>query len=248
MENAPVISLNADSPAPGADPEVFERFQKWGLEVYAPLLLKIPECLGQDNYKIIKENREYPLLVYVTHYINIKGYSATYTSNEGPIVIQELASWRERGISENIWSVAYTLTKSFRSNSISTKSLEITIIDKAPIMHLEAYRISPEDQKKYYEWFNDYGCNIFMPLLLKLPGFMGYDWYQDSGQRRTMGQRESEYPKYLSIIYFENIKAYDDFEKSPELVALQKSMRRVFPRGLKYEWYVQYQLVKSFRK
>ena len=40
MENGPIISINRTSPYPGADPEVYERFLKWGIEVYGPLLLK----------------------------------------------------------------------------------------------------------------------------------------------------------------------------------------------------------------
>jgi heme-degrading monooxygenase HmoA len=83
---------------------------------------------------------------------------------------------------------------------------------------------------------------------MKLPGLMGYDWYEDTKLRRTKEIRELNYPEYLSIIYFENLKAFEDFEKSPELVALQKSMRSVFPRGLNLQWHVQYELIKSFRK
>jgi hypothetical protein len=249
MENRPVISISADGPAPGADSEVYKRFQKWGLEVYAPLNLKIPEVLGQDDYEIMRENREYPLRIHLPHYKNIKDWSAYYPSSIGTDISKELKSWHERGISETIWSAAYALIKSFRSNSSSPSWQETTMIDKAPIMYLEAYRTSPEDQEKYYKWFNENVCNILMPLLLKMPGLMGYDWYQDTGLRRvTQDIRESRYPKYLSIIYFENFKAYEDYEKSPELVAVQKSMRSVFTSGLNLKWYVQYQLVKSWRK
>jgi hypothetical protein len=60
--------------------------------------------------------------------------------------------------------------------------------------------------------------------------------------------REQEYPRYLSVIYFENMPDIDNYEKSTELAALQKSLRGVFPRGLNYKWYVQYQLTKSFKK
>jgi heme-degrading monooxygenase HmoA len=81
-----------------------------------------------------------------------------------------------------------------------------------------------------------------------MPGLKGYDWYKYETSRKESDVREREYPKYLSIIYFENTQAFDGFVKSPEAEAFFKMMRSVFPRGLKYEWYAQYQLVKSFRR
>lgn len=248
MENRPIITIMADSPTPGADSEVYERYLKWAREVYAQIVIGIPEVVGLENYKIVKDNREYPLEVSITHYQNIRGWSAFTPSSSGTAIIKEFRSWEERGILEMIWYPAYSLLKSFRNKPSSSGSHETTMIDNASILYLEAFRLSPDEQDKYYKWFNDYGCNIFMPLLMKLPGLMGYDWYEDTGLRRRQDIKELEYPKYLSIIYFENIESYEAYEKSPELIALQKSMRSVFPRVLNYKWHVQYQLVKSWRK
>jgi len=248
MENRPIITISANSPAPGADAEVYERHLKWRLEVYGPLTLKIPEVLGHDQYKIVKENREYPFIVNLVHYKNVKDWSAFAPSSIGTGITKDLRSWEERGIVEFIWHPAYALLRSFRSNPSSSSSNETTMIENAPIMYLEAFRLSQEEQEKYHKWFTDYGCNLFMPLIMKLPGLLGYDWYEDTGLRRRQELRELEYPRYLSIIYFENLKAYEDFIKSPELAALQKSMRNVFPRGLNLKWHVQYQLEKSWKK
>jgi hypothetical protein len=248
MENRPVITISANSPAPAGDSDAYERYQQWSQEVYGPLNLKIPEVSGGDYYKIVKENAEYPLMVGITHYKNIKDWSAYAPSAEGIALQQEFRSWEERGILEMIWYPAYGLLKSFRNKPSPSSSYHSTLIENAPILYFEAFRLSLEEQEKYFKWFNDYGCNVFMPLFLKLPGFKGYDWYEDTGLRRRNDVRESEYPKYFSAIYFENIKACEDFQKSAELAAFQKSMRSVFPRGLNLKWYVQYQLVKSWRK
>jgi hypothetical protein len=243
-----VLNITSDSPAPGADVEIYERYQKWMLEVYAPLNLTIPAVLGADHYKIFKENREYPLMVYFSHYQNIKDWEARGISSVGSDIQKDAKSWEERGIVERIWWPAYALLRSFRSKLSPSVANETTMIDNASIMLLEAYRISAEEKDKYYKWFNDYGCNLFMPLIMKLPGLKGCDWYEYTKLHRIKEIRELNYPEYLSIIYFENLKAFDDFEKSPELVALQKSMRSVFPRGLNLQWHVQYELIKSFRK
>jgi hypothetical protein len=60
--------------------------------------------------------------------------------------------------------------------------------------------------------------------------------------------RERECPSNLSIMYFENLKSYEAYTKSQELVIYQKALRTVFPAGLNYKWYVQYQLDRNWRK
>jgi heme-degrading monooxygenase HmoA len=84
--------------------------------------------------------------------------------------------------------------------------------------------------------------------LAGLPGLKGYDCYEHSGQKGLTESREWEYPPYLSIVYFKNNEAFENYEKSRELIAYQKAIRNIFPNGLNLRWYIQYQLVKSWRK
>lgn len=247
MGNRPAINFGARSPAPGADAEAYGRYRKWWLEVYSQILIKSPKMLGNDHYQIVRVNLEYPEMIMINHYKNLEDMRTHWASSESAITNKEVDSWRERGIIEQIWSAAYALMRSFRSSPASTGN-EDTRIDNAPIMHMEAYRLSPEEQERYAKWFYEYGPPIFIPLFMKLPGLKGYDFYEDTGLRRRQDARELKNPKYLSIIYFESMKAYEDFIKSPELAGFHKAMRSVFPRGLKYEWYVQYQLIQSRRK
>jgi hypothetical protein len=60
--------------------------------------------------------------------------------------------------------------------------------------------------------------------------------------------REWEYPDYISIIYFDDLAAFENYQSSPELIAFKKAICNIFPNGLNYRLYVQYQLVKSWRK
>jgi len=246
MENRPVISLTSRSPAPGSDLEVYERYLKWQNEVYYPMVMKVQEPTGLDSYQIIGEHPEYPPSTSILHCKNLKELGTYAVSLEGTAIVQEYKSWTDRGIIELVWSGAYALIKSFRVKT-SPAASEDTRIQNAPVLHLEAYRLSQEEQGKYVKWFNDYGYRIFLPLFMKLPGFAGYDWYEFTGFRRYQG-RELENPKYLSIIYFENYDDYIGYARSPELAGFQKVMRNVFPLGLNFKWYVQYHLVKSWRK
>jgi heme-degrading monooxygenase HmoA len=247
MENAPVITLTFRSPAPGADPEVWARYIKWSTEVYVPLVMKTPMVSAVEQYKIVKESPEYPFFGSIMHYENNEVRESYRETTERNAIEGEVAAWTKRGIADYFWRVAYELVKSIRSETVSIVK-EGTIINNASFINMEAYQLSPGEDEKYEQWLNDYGYNIFLPLFLKVPGLRGYDCFKCVDIKGTTEARETKYPLYLSIVYFENIEAFDNYAKSAELVVLQKGLRNVFPRGPVYKWYVQYQLVKSWRK
>ena len=249
MENAPVINLTGYTPAPGTDADTWNRYDQWSQEVYHPLmLLKVAGLTGTDRYRIVKENPAYPLQVTIMHYGNLKLWEDSLKSPERIAVAGELTAWTKRRIMEVTWSNPYELLKSFRSEQTSTTGKEDTRIDDAPFMHLEAYYLRPESQEKYREWLINFGFNAFIPLFLRLPGLKGYDCYKNAGLKGLYDEREWDLPPFLSILYFATIEAFENYTRSPELIAFQKSLRSVFPPGLNFIWYVQYQLTKSFRK
>jgi hypothetical protein len=248
MEHAPVIQLTSRSPAPGADVAVYERYVNWGNEVYIPLRMRIPEMTGVDAYQLVGENPGYGIRVTVDHHKNLVDLKAVQASSEMKAILGDLTSWTERGITDQMWAVAYSLIKSFRSQPVQSSDNQDTRIDGAAIMHLEAFRLSAAELGKYLKWLEDFGRPIFMPLFMKLPGLIGYDWYKDTGLRGSQDGERWEYPECLSIIYFETLKDYDNFVKSPELAGFQKAIRSIIPYRLGYIWNVQYQLVKSWRK
>lgn len=118
----------------------------------------------------------------------------------------------------------------------------------SPVIHLEAYSLSSEEEQIYSRWLNEFGFLSLIPLFSGLAGFKGYDCFENSGLKGLAETREWEYPSCVSIIYFENAEAFENYQKSRELIAFQKILRNVFASGLPYKWYVQYQLVKSWRK
>jgi len=249
LENAPVITLRFISIVPGANIEAWERFNKWFAEVYGPMLfMKTRGATGNDFYRLIGDTPEYPQMGSFSHRENLSLWKAATETTEIVSVQNEFIAWEKRGVIESIWSAVYELIKSYRSDPALSGQKEDTRIENAPIMHLEAYRLSPENQGKYFNWFAEFGCKIFIPLFLRSPGLKGYDWFKFTGLARSKEVRDLEYPAYLSVVYFENIKSFEDFTKSPEQVAFQKALRTGFPRGLKYEWYVQYELTNSLRK
>jgi len=84
---------------------------------------------------------------------------------------------------------------------------------------------------------------------MKLPGIKGYDFFKDTGIRVVPTFREKDYPTYLSVVYFQDVKAFENYEKSTEVATLRKNLMQVFPPlGPNFKWYVQYRLEKSLRK
>jgi hypothetical protein len=168
-------------------------------------------------------------------------YSSEYNS-----LASEFSSWMKRGVLDFTWSAVYELLKSYRSESSNSEDQMDTRIENAPFLHLEAYRLTVEDSEKYNKWFIDYCSNIFIPLFVRQSGLKGYDYFEYL--RISVFNLQVEYPTYLSAIYFDSISDFENFEKSKELEVCRKTLRDIFPHGLKYEWYIQYQLTQSWRK
>jgi hypothetical protein len=245
MVNSTLINLTFEQGVPGADEAAVKRYFSWQDEVYHKLMLQVDGIMEDGRYKIIRETAEYPTNGSINHHASVETWEAYPQSPQGIAIGGEMESWLKRRIIEFVWSVLYELIDSF--NLDSSGNID-TRIENAPIMHLEAYRLSPPEQEKYIKWFDEYGSKIFIPLFLESPGLKRYDWFKDTGRRRRTFTRESEYPPYLSIMYFDDIKSFETYTKSASLIAFNKALRTVFPYGLNYKWYVEYQLVKSWRK
>ena len=247
MEKSPVIDMIFVNFAPGVEDEIVQRYHKWIVEVYNPMMMKISGVTGSDRYTIIHKSPEYPSFGTVRHYENVIAYENYLKIPERKAVSEDLNSWVRRGVREGVWSVAYELANSFRAGTASPAGRKDTRIENAPFMHLEACRMTPEEQEKYNKWFNEYG-RVFIPLFMKTGGLKGYDYLKKSSFSPAAQARETEYPSYLSILYFEDQKAFEHFEESPEQVSFQSALRNIFPLGVNYKWYVQYQLTQSWRK
>jgi hypothetical protein len=123
----------------------------------------------------------------------------------------------------------------------------------APVILLYGAGFSPDDWDKYHNWFNEWGYSVYVPMLMKVPGVTEYSrWWLTNIDGMTTPKpgvtENSEYPQDLSIIYFENLKAYQNFEKSREFAAFRKTLAAEFPNGLNYKWNVVYRLTGRWTK
>ena len=249
MENAPVISISGMSPYPGVEPELWDRFLKWFMEVYGPLMMRWPARKGIDFYLSASKSPLMPFLFIINHHEDVTTQQNATKMPEMVSIYADIANWQKRNVTDLVVAAGYQLIKSFRTGISLPGDNQDTRIENAPLMHVEGCDLSTESEKKYNKWFVEYGIGIFIPLLMKQPGIKGYDYYRFNGfQMRPFNTRGMGCPAYLSMIYFEDSQAFDSFERSPELATFNKTMRSVFPLGLNYKWYTQYERKLSLRR
>jgi hypothetical protein len=250
MENAPVLLLSGTQISPAADPVLSARYRGWSEESYIPLRLSLPGSRGANKYEIIHPRPEYPSSLTTFHLENIELVGKSLQHPDRVALLTDMRTWIDRRVQQNFWGYYSELIKGFRNEAGRVIPSTETMVEGAPFLHLEGYRFRQEDRNRYEKWLDDYGFSVLIPLIVKLPGLRAYNCYKDTGISPSgiVGAKEWEYPDYISVLYFENQPAFDDYTKSDELFAFQKAIVNVFPNGLNYKWYVQYQHVRSWRK
>jgi len=205
MENRPVITMNAGSRYPGADPEVYERFLKWWIEVYGQVSMRVPQRRQVDMYQILQESALFPSFLSIFHYEKYTDWVDGRKNPEATSISGEISSWMKRRILDYMWLAIYQLVKSYRSDSSNPEERLDTRIENASFLHLEAYSLKVDDSEKYNKWFVDYCSNVFIPLFMKQEGLKGYDYYKYVGISVFHNIYEKEYPTYFSATYFESM-------------------------------------------
>ncbi len=63
MSNATFFSLLGSNVPPG----IAEKYWKWAFEAYIPIVMKAPNLLGVDNYRIVNKSPAYPEVITIYH-------------------------------------------------------------------------------------------------------------------------------------------------------------------------------------
>jgi len=261
MENAPVIRLAAWK---FYKPEEHERFGKWNQEAYIPLLMKDPAGLKIDRFKIVRETSHYANFISIYYFGNVEDAKNNFhfgLTKEGQKGHPEytayandlLATWVNKR--DVLWEVCYERIESLSKQGWkSDESGGKTSKDARPILHIEGLSLPPGEEKNYDSWFSEWARGAFIPILIKLPGLIQYDCYArpfsylpEREEYVPFMAKRPDYPQYVSLLWFEDIEHYEAYEKSEELAAFRRLTMRDLP-NLNFKWYVQYQLIGSWRK
>lgn len=242
MELSPHIVVSSQN----VPPDIKEKFYKWYDEVYASLYLKIPGVNALDRYEIIKKNIEYPENIAIYHHEN-RNTLVEFARNETRLDLAKDMQTTFYRV-ERSWFDAYVLVRSFSSTLPATES---TIVNDAPVIHIEGYNVDSSEQGKYDQWFMRWASRVFIPILMKSPGLTFYNCLKLSDlsvKWPNIKYLEAEIPPYISILYFENFRDFQSYSESLEYIAFKRVMEIEFPSTLSNIWNVEYKLVKSWRK
>jgi hypothetical protein len=242
MENAPHITfVGRNVPA-----NLAEKYFKWNDGAYAPTYVKVLGASGIDRYQIIRESLDYPNSVLIYHRENRKGYEELIQNPTRDALQKDYDATFYR--LEWFWHDVFALMGTFRKESSAAES---TIVEDAPVIHIEGYRIPSGEQGKYEQWFMKWFSHVYAPILIKSPGLKAYNCFKLSGFSMRWPDRiyvNTEIPPYISILYFDNIQAFDDYRASPEYMAFKRNLELEFAQSMTTVWDVEYQVVKSWRK
>jgi hypothetical protein len=234
--------------------EYENKWHDWQLGAYTPLWMNIPEVQGDDFYRIAIERPEYNKYLSIFHYKDRNGPIKIRTDKRFIDIQNDMTKTWSNKI-EVSWRAGYEqIIKYTKHSDISNVNSKPGLASSA-LIHLEGFSFSnPENQEKYDTWFEKWGTEVFVPLLMKSTGLNEYTRYglidiTAAGLNEiNTPKREAAYPTRLSILGFDSLQAFKDYENSMELAAFRSALQTLFPLGLDCQWYVQYQLEKSFRK
>jgi hypothetical protein len=243
MENRPIITFFGRT----IPPDLEEKYEMWSEGAYVPIYMKIPGIKGIDSYKIIRENIDLPNLIGLWHGDNFENLKKRQETNQNISAINRDLHITFRNI-EYFWRNSYELIRSFRSSKVLT---EDTIVDDAPVIHIEGYKIPANEYEKYESWFIKWASRIYVPMLLRVSGVKACNFFRlldyKSPNWANDPNIEKDMPRYMSIIYFDNLKSAEGFQQSLDFAAFRGSLELGFPAALKIVWDAEYQLSSSHR-
>jgi hypothetical protein len=249
MDDNPVLGLLAFF----VPPELRDRWDNWSNEAWGPIAMRNPYQKGIDRDQIIRDVISYPRSFMNTHYENRREWEQSYSVQVGKDIRADLETWKQRGV-ETLWRALYYLVCSYRNGSVvpGQDARDIGVSDKQ-ITHLEGWYLKEDEIPRYEEWFGKSGKEIYLPLIGKLPGLKKCDFYilfYDYAEANIWMKAKypNTHPFYLSVLHFMYIESFENYDKSLEVAAFRQGVRTAFPKGLDYKWYVQYQLIRSWRK
>ena len=245
MENAPVLTISGRQ----IPPEIEEHYNKWYDAAYGPIFVKIPGSRGIDRYKIIRKNYILPNTLDLYHNENLEAQKKRSAHTDRMAVIRDSATTFHQ--IRRFWYSTYELIQSFKNDSSRHQPVQNTIVENAPIIHIEGYKIPETEYGKFELWFNKWASQIYIPLLLKIPGVKECNFFKliDFKDPAYASVRfvETDIPRFVSITYLESPESFDNFNQSKEVGAFRGSLELGFPDSLKIVWDTEYQLFASYR-
>jgi hypothetical protein len=112
-------------------------------------------------------------------------------------------------------------------------------MENAPVISIVSRYFLPGEEGKHNDYYEKWFFEAYVPFLNENVGLKGAERYR-------IVKDNPDYPKYIQLWYFKNLKEYQTFEKSEECQAVLSAMDANFP-GTDFRWWAQYWVVNSWR-
>jgi hypothetical protein len=243
MENAPVVVITAiNLPSDSG-----ERYDKWWDAAYGPISIKSVGQKGIDRYRRVKTSLELPGTLTVYHHDNLNGLKERAANPDRQAITKDQQTWPI----DWYWLSVYRLVRSFRNPGFSTGNREDTIVENAPVIYIEGYKLPPNSYEKYTDWFARWASRLYIPMLLKDTNVKCFNCFRLVDYKMPLWENvhllEPDLPPFVSIAYFENLKDFEEYKGSLEYAIFKRSLDVEFSGNLKTVWSTEYQLLKSYR-
>jgi len=228
------------------------------------MLMSNNDVLGIERWVSLQEKVIFINTISINYFTDLASYILESRGVERDAYHKDIqTTWG--GKYEESWQVVYQLVRHLKGVQTSPTD-KGNIVDKAtrlkefpddgrgPVILLRGLGLSPDEWESYDDWVKEWGYDVYIPMLLKVPGITDYSrWWLSNirfgGLTPKPGLTENpEYPQDLSIISFENLKAYQNFCKSKELAAYEKNLAAAFPGGLNYKWDIAFRLMRRWSR
>jgi len=248
MGNVPVIFIVGTNRAP--TPEGRERIANWSKEAHRPLFMQDTWWSGMHDSLILEKNNQYPEHLSLWFYENLDARDKSLNDPGRLALVKDQVSLFEKYGAEFVWRAIYECVFGFRSGAIfSPMGKEATLAGRAPIIYLSALKLTTFIEKNYEEWFSHQAYETYIPLLMKLGGLRGYDFFRLVRNRpESELAREKDYPAFFSLLYFDDPASLEAYRKSAELAAMQSAIQAYFSGTLNVKWDVAYKLNTFYRR
>ncbi len=222
-------------------PEEEAKFNEWYNNTHIPMLMRYEGLKAVERFKILVENPDYSTYIAVYHYDNLKGLEERAKSPSSAEAAAEVKTTWPEGLDIR-WRVSYIEHKKWSTPGASQLSTNTVI-------HIVGVNgPAPEKDAEFNEWYD----KTHVPWLMKTGTISQSARYQitqpNNVSLTNLKALIKDYPTYLAVYYFANQKKYEEFSDHPERLAAIKELDEHWPNGIGRMWWVQYQLIKGWKR
>ncbi len=242
MENQHTINIAGTTCPPDSDRE----FNKWYDEMHIPINMKFKGLRGVTRYQLVRFSesaavKKYPRFITPYQFKDMGTFTAWNASPELREASEGISDLFARLGVEFLWRAQY---ESIRVWENTPPLSVITIVGN---------QCPPAYAARFDRWLSE----KHIPDLLKFKGLQGAIRYRLAGAfglavkgtGNVRSAQSTEYPRFLTFLYFKDMATADAYDSSPERKAiLPEWLELVKEMGVMSLWRAQYQPMRTWQR